>query len=360
MKVVITGGGTGGHLYPGIALAETFMKIQPETQILFIGTSHGIGSSPIPQKGFLYETVTATGFVGKGLFSRMKSILSIPVGLTQSLQILKRFGPQLVIGIGGYVAVPVMLAASLLKIKRVILEPNVLPGLVNKIVAPICHLVVTTFEASHPGLHSKRIKRLGIPIRPEITTAVQPEKKEGHQTLLILGGSQGAHAINRAMTNVLPFLSHQRTRLTIIHQTGKNDHETVSSAYENAGFHAEVHPFIEDMGVAYARADLIISRAGAGTLSELGVTGKPSILIPFPFAGGHQIENAKAFVTAGASLMILEKELSGESFSKTITNLLSDSEKLHQMSTAARRQGNPNAAEDIVNASLGLVTKGAV
>lgn len=357
MKVVIAGGGTGGHLYPGLALAETFMKTLPETKILFIGTAHGIGSSPIPQQGFRFETVTATGFVGKGLFARLRSILSIPAGLSQSLRILKRFSPQLVIGIGGYVAVPVMLAAALLKIKRVILEPNVMPGLVNQVVAPLCHLVVTTFEASNAQLHSKRIKRLGIPVRPEITRPGLIERKEGVKTLLILGGSQGARSINQAMCAALPLLAEKTSSVSIIHQTGKSDFDATRAAYDAAGVQAEVAPFIDDMGTAYAKADLVISRAGAGTLSELGVTGKPSVLIPFPHAGGHQIANAKAFISAGASVMILDEDLSGEALAETILGLLSDSVKLQKMSAAAKRQGNPNAAEDIVKSCLALTEK---
>ncbi len=360
MKVVIAGGGTGGHLYPGIALAQTFMNLQPETQILFIGTSQGIGSSPIPQKGFLFETVTATGFVGKGVFARLKSILSIPAGLSQSLRILKQFRPQLVIGIGGYVAVPVMLAATRLRIKRVILEPNVMPGLVNKLVAPLCHLVVTTFEASSKQLRSKHIQRLGIPIRPEITQAHSFQKKEGIQTLVILGGSQGSHSINQTMIAALPFLRDEKDRLEIIHQTGNKDYDKVRASYNQAAFKAEVSPFIDDMGPVYAKADLMISRAGAGTLSEIGVTGKPSLLIPFPHAGGHQIENAKAFISAGASEMILDQNLSGQGLAKKIMTLLNDPGKLQKMGTAAKRQGNAHAAEDIAKASIALISKGAV
>ncbi len=360
MKIVIAGGGTGGHLYPGIALAETFLKFQAETQVLFIGTSQGIGTSPIPKKGFNLETVTATGFVGKGLFGKLKSLLSIPQGLRQSLGILKKFKPQLVIGVGGYVAVPVLLAATLLRIKRVILEPNVMPGLVNKITAPLSHLVVTTFEASKQHLPGHKIKRLGIPVRPEILHAAPLRKNKAAQTLLILGGSQGAHSVNKAMIEALPFLKKTAQALLIIHQTGKSDCESVRTAYQQAGLEAEVSAFIDDMATTYRRADLIISRAGAGTLSEIAAIGKAALMIPFPYAAGHQIENAKAFVEIGAAEMIFDQDLSGEGLAKTILSLIFDSARLKKMGDAALRHGNPNAAEDIVKQCIALVETGKV
>ncbi len=358
MRIIIAGGGTGGHLYPGIALAETFMSLQNNIQILFIGTTQGIGTSPIPKKGFDLETVAATGFVGKGLLGKLKSLLSIPKGLGQSLRILKKFKPQLVIGVGGYVAVPVMLAATLLRIKRVILEPNVMPGLVNKIIAPLSHLVVTTFEASNRHLPRHKIKRLGIPVRPEILQTRNIQKNNAITTLVILGGSQGAHSINRAMIEALPFLKKAPQSLCIIHQTGKTDCKDVQAAYKKAGLEAEVFAFIDDMATVYSRADLIISRAGAGTLSEIAAIGKAALMIPFPYAAGHQIENAKAFVAIGAAEMILDQDLSGESLATNILSLIAQRSRLKKMAEAALQHGNPKAAEDIVKMCVELVKEG--
>lgn len=360
MRIVIAGGGTGGHLYPGIALAETFSKRQTETQILFISTTQGIGTSLISKSGFQLETITASGFIGKGLSGKLKSLLSIPQGLGQSLGILKRFRPQLVISVGGYVAVPIMLAATLLRVKRVILEPNVMPGLVNKITAPLSHLVVTTFEASNQHLPHHKIKRLGIPVRPEIIHATPIQKNSAMLTLLILGGSQGAHSINQAVIDALPFLKKATQPLSIIHQTGKSDCETVGAAYKKAGFQAEVIAFINDMARAYSRADLIISRAGAGTLSEIAAIGLPSIMIPFPYAAGHQIANAKAFSKIGAAEMILDQDLRGKGLAETILSLSADPVRLKKMGEAALQHGNPNAAEDIVNTCITLVEKNHV
>ncbi|TAJ98303.1 MAG: UDP-N-acetylglucosamine--N-acetylmuramyl-(pentapeptide) pyrophosphoryl-undecaprenol N-acetylglucosamine transferase, partial [Candidatus Manganitrophaceae bacterium] len=260
----------------------------------------------------------------------------------------------LVIGIGGYAAGPVLLAAVLLKIKRVILEPNLVPGLANKLVAPWVDLAVIAFEESRAYMKAKRFLRAGVPVRPEIVHAkstTRPDKK----TLLVLGGSQGAQSINRAMVAALPHLEKMKSSLQIVHQTGKRDWEEVQAAYERSGLSARVEPFIHDMAAVYGAADLVVSRAGAGTLSELGAVGKPSILVPYPLATGHQEKNAAAFVSAGASEMILDRDLDGRKLAERITSLLSDPKRLSEMSEAARRQGHPRSAEEIVEACYQLV-----
>jgi len=361
MKVVIAGGGTGGHLYPGLALAETFKKLKEDMAILFVGTAHGMGPRIISEKGYTFEIISAKGFVGKGWVSRIKSIGLIPLGLVQSMLILRRFSPQLVIGIGGYAAGPILLAAVLLRIKRVILEPNRVPGLANKLIAPYVDLAFVAFEELRETLGTKEVRTLGVPVRPEIVNAegpVSPKAKASGKdalVLLILGGSQGAHSINRAMADALPLLGKLKDRLFIIHQTGKQDCEEIRAVYEKSGFSARVEPFIEDMGETYAKADLVLSRAGAGTLSELAAIGKASLLVPFPFAEGHQEKNAEAFTSAGAAEMILDKMLNGERLSGRVEALLLDSEKRKKMGEAARRRGHPDSAEKIVRECFCLV-----
>lgn len=361
MKVVIAGGGTGGHLYPGIALAETFKKLKERMKILFIGTSHGIGPKVIPEKGFMFEIISAKGFVGKGWASRIQSIGLIPIGLLQSILILKRFSPQLVIGIGGYAAGPILLAAVLLRIKRVILEPNRVPGLANKLVAPYVDLAFVAFDELRETLGTKNVRFSGVPVRPEIVragrSAPQDSQVPGSMpfVLLILGGSQGARSVNRAMVDALSLLEKFKDKLFIIHQTGKRDWEETKAAYAKAGFSARVEPFIDDMAETYAKADLVLSRAGAGTLSELAAIGKPSLLVPFPFATGHQEKNAEAFASAGASEMILDRMLTGRGLAERIQSLLSDPERLKKMGKAAARRGHPDSAEKIVRACLHLV-----
>ncbi len=361
MRVVIAGGGTGGHLYPGIALAETFIKLRSEAKVLFVGTARGIGENPLLKKGYRFEAISSKGFIGKGLGGRIASLLAIPAGLIESIRILSRFSPQIVIGIGGYSAGPVLLAAILLRIKRVILEPNVVPGLSNRLVAPFCHMVVTAFAASQARLRTHRIRRLGVPVRPEIGSKKSEDKSNKSEkispTLLILGGSQGAHSINQAIIAALPLLKDLKRIPFIIHQTGKSDCEKVQAAYDAAQYAAEVTAFIDDMAGAYAAADLVVSRAGAGTLSELAIAAKGSILIPFPHAGGHQEENALAFVKEGAAIMLRDGELSGPKLTELVQKSLADPERLKLMEEAAKRQGNKNAAEDIVRACLALVEK---
>jgi len=359
VRVVIAGGGTGGHLYPGIALAETFKRFQAGSRILFIGTAHGMEATLLPEKGFSFEAISAKGLIGKAAGARMKSILLAPVGLMQSLRILQRFAPNLVIGIGGYAAGPVLLAAVLLRMKRVIVEPNLVPGLANKLIAPYVDLAVLAFEESRASLRTKKIKICGVPVRPEIAQAAEAAASKGsdpkQRTLVILGGSQGAHSINRAMMEAIPTLEKEKNGLSVIHQTGKRDWEEVKAAYGRSALSARVEPFIHGMAEVYAAADLVVSRAGAGTLSELAVAGKPSILIPYPLATAHQEKNAAAFVSSGAAEMILDRELNGAQLGERILALLSDPERLKGMGGAAKRRGHPQAAEEIVKACFELV-----
>jgi len=354
MRIVMTGGGTGGHLYPAIALAETFQRLCSEAEILFVGTRRGIGAGPLEAKGFAFEAIASSGFVGKGLAGGMKALLAVPLGLFEALKALKRFSPKLVIGMGGYVTGPVLLAAFLLGIKRVILEPNVMPGLANRLSAPLAQLVFTAFEAPASAFPLEKVRRLGIPVRPEIIAVARrlPRGRPAGQSLLILGGSQGAHSINRCMIEALPLLKKRCPGLDIMHQTGKNDLESVTAAYREAGLQAGVQAFIDDMAGAYERASLVLSRAGAGTLAELAVLGKPSLLIPFPYAAAHQEENAAAFAESGAAVVIREGNLSGASLAEAVLNLLFNDKVLTEMGAAARRQGNVKAAEDIVTACL--------
>lgn len=357
MRVVIAGGGTGGHLYPGIALAETFKRLQGGSAILFVGTAQGMEATLLPEKGFSFEAISAKGLIGKGAGAKAKSLLLVPLGLMQSIRILKRFSPHLVIGIGGYAAGPVLLAAVLLRIRRIIVEPNLVPGLANKLIAPYADLAVIAFEESRAYLRTKKVKICGVPVRPEIARAAGPGSKEmdpARRTLLVLGGSQGAHSINRAMMAAIPILEKEKKGLSVIHQTGKRDWEEVKTAYGRSGLTARIEPFIHGMAEVYAAADLVVSRAGAGTLSELAVAGKPSILIPYPLATAHQEKNAAAFVSSGAAEMILDRDLTGPAIGARIAALLSDTERLKRMGEAARRRGNPEAAEEIVKACFAL------
>ncbi len=366
MNVVIAGGGTGGHIYPCLALANTFIEFAAKTEILFIGTAEGMEAKIIPLQGFQFKTILAQGFVGKPIVSKIRSLCIIPIGFFQAIVHLARFSPRLVIGIGGYAAGPVLFAATLFGVKRVIVEPNFIPGLMNKILAPFVHLTVVAFEGTRRFLHGKHIACLGVPVRSEILKArvasrsQSPSQPRGSLRLLVLGGSQGAHRINEAMIQALPFL--EKTPISIIHQTGEKDFSEVKRTYEKYKINARVEAFINNMAEVYAVSDLVVSRAGAGTLSELAVAGLPSLLIPFPHAKGHQEKNAQPFVACGAAEIILDHELTlregksgGEVLAGRILSLYFTPERLLKMGEAARNLGNPNAAKEIVSACLQLV-----
>jgi len=229
--------------------------------------------------------------------------------------------------------------------------------LANKLIAPYVDLAFVAFEESRGYLRTKKSRTCGVPVRPEIAKAAERSKRSDSngRTLLILGGSQGAHSINRALIEAMPILENEKKALSVIHQTGKRDWEEVKAAYGRSGLSARVEPFIHDMAEVYASADLVISRAGAGTLSELAVAGKPSILIPYPLATAHQEKNAAAFVSSGAAEMILDRELNGTRLGERIAALLSDPARLNGMAEAAKRRGHPQAAEEIVRACFELV-----
>jgi|SRR5579863_3079 len=353
IRLVVACGGTGGHLYPGIAVATAFRASDPNVEVLFVGTAGGMEADLVPEKGFPFAVVSASGFVGKGVVARLQALGRVSKGFFEARSLLQRFSPQLVIGVGGYVSVPVVMASASLAIPRVILEPNVRPGLANRVMAPFCSLVVVAFAASRRYLRSRRVEVLGIPVRPEILALHRVAKKD--LTLLVLGGSQGAHAINQGMVSALPRLMAIKERLRVIHQTGKMDLEWVQSAYREAGVRSRVEAFIDDMASVYAEADLVIGRAGAGTLGELTALGLPSVLIPFPHALGHQEENARAVEEAGGGRVLIQKELNAERLAGAVLDLLSDPAGLSRMGEAAGKLGRPRAAEQIVEACKGLL-----
>jgi UDP-N-acetylglucosamine--N-acetylmuramyl-(pentapeptide) pyrophosphoryl-undecaprenol N-acetylglucosamine transferase len=351
MNIVIAGGGTGGHLYPCLALANTFMKRESKTEILFIGTATGIEARVVPEQGFKFQSILAQGFIGKPILGKARSLFYIIAGILQSISHLTRFSPDLVIGIGGYTAGPVMMAAFFLRIKRVILEPNFIPGIMNKVLAPFVHLTVTAFEETKHFLRARNIACLGVPVRAEILSA--KTRKEGLKSFLILGGSQGAHTINRAFIQAMPFL--ENAPIKILHQTGERDYAEVTAAYQKHKINARILKFIENMADAYASCDFVVSRAGAGTLSELAAAGLPSLLIPFPYAKGHQEKNAEPYVKAGAAEVILDKDLTGEIIAERILSWVKDPHKLSEMAEASKRLGHPHAADEIVSACFLLV-----
>jgi UDP-N-acetylglucosamine--N-acetylmuramyl-(pentapeptide) pyrophosphoryl-undecaprenol N-acetylglucosamine transferase len=364
VNILIAGGGTGGHLFPGIALARSFMSRNPENRVLFVGTDREFECTTLAREGFDHVSIRAAGIKGLGFFGKMKAAFKIPGALSQSKAIIKGFAPDIVIGVGGYSSGPVALAARLMGIPVVVQEQNILPGITNRIMGKFATRIHVSFEESIAFFNGKKAVMSGNPVRQSILDARKERDalKSGEQTyrftLLVAGGSQGARAVNKAVMDALPFLS-DKGNLFVIHQTGETDEKTVREAYEREGINADVKAFYTDMDEKYKAADLLVCRAGATTLSEITVMGLPSILIPFPYAAdNHQVKNAMSLVAKEAAEMIEEKDLAGEMLAGRITYYRENPDELWRMEIASRNYGKPEAAETIVDDCYGIMKKG--
>lgn len=355
MNIVIAAGGTGGHVYPAIALAREFLRQEPGSTILFIGTARGIEAAVLPREGFELAQIKAWGVMGRGMLQGLGGLLALPAAIWQSIGILRARQADLVVATGGYISPPVITAAFLLGIKRAILEPNALPGMANKVLGPLAQRVFVGFESAKDFFQASKVRIVGIPVRPEFRDA-PPAPAGRTKTLLVFGGSQGAHAINVAMMDALPHLAALKDELTVIHQTGAADCEQVTAAYRAMGVTAQTAPFLYDLPNVLRSADLVVCRAGAITVAELAVAGKPAILIPLPHAiYQHQAANARTMEGAGAALVLRQEELSGARLADAIRSLLQDADRLRMMAAKSRTLGRPHAAEAIVRECLALV-----
>jgi UDP-N-acetylglucosamine--N-acetylmuramyl-(pentapeptide) pyrophosphoryl-undecaprenol N-acetylglucosamine transferase len=359
MTIVIAAGGTGGHLYPAIALAREFLRQDPATQVLFVGTTRGLESKVLAHEGFELALISARPVMGRGLGDVIKGLCVMPVSLWQCRKLLRHRGAGLVIGAGGYTSPMMVMAAALAGIPRVILEPNAHPGLANKAVGPFAQRVFLAFSSASNSFHAGKVRVVGTPIRREFlvqASASSAEKPAGRHHVLIFGGSQGAKAINSAAIEGLPALLRQRPGITVMHQTGESDHARVKEAYDRAGASVDVVPFVYDMPAAIYAADLVVARAGAMTVAELTACGKPALLIPLPTAiYDHQAKNAKVMEEAGAAVVIRQAELSGERLANILTGMLDDSQKLRAMSAASLSLRRTDAAEAIVRECYALI-----
>jgi UDP-N-acetylglucosamine--N-acetylmuramyl-(pentapeptide) pyrophosphoryl-undecaprenol N-acetylglucosamine transferase len=357
MRLVIAGGGTGGHLFPGIAVAEEFLARDPANRVLFVGTERGIEARVLPRLGFRLECIAAAGIRGKSGFSQLKGMAMLLYAYSQSRQILKEFRPDRVLGVGGYASGPLVLAARGMQIRRFIHEQNAIPGFTNRLLARFVDRVFISLEQSRSFFPKDTTLLTGNPIRKEIAAAVGEageEKGPGALfRLLVFGGSAGAHSINMNMIAALPYLHEVKERLAITHQTGENDLEEVRAAYVREGVSATVVPFIDNMAEVYRGSDLVICRAGATTIAEVTASGRACIFIPYPHAvDDHQRQNAEALLKEGAGFMLLERELSGESLAQQIRELLANPQKLAAAGEHARGLARPDAARVIVDEML--------
>jgi UDP-N-acetylglucosamine--N-acetylmuramyl-(pentapeptide) pyrophosphoryl-undecaprenol N-acetylglucosamine transferase len=366
MKLLIAGGGTGGHLFPGIAVAEEFLSRGPANEVLFVGTERGVEAKLLPKLGYRLELIAAAGVRGKSLFGQLKGVAGLLYGYSQSRKILKEFKPDLVLGVGGYASAPALLAARGLLIPRFVHEQNAIPGMTNKILSRFAQQAFISLEESRKFFPEKTTLLTGNPLRKQILDqvanppSVPPFSKGGSESseqggfhLLVFGGSLGAHSINMTLAAAAPLLAKMNEALTITHQTGEKDCAEVAAAYAAAGVVANVFPFIDNMAAEYRRADLIVCRAGATTIAEVTACGKPCIFIPFPHAvDDHQRRNAEALLKCSAGFMMLERELSPESLIQLIKELVASPDLLRVTGENARSIARLDAAGIIVDEML--------
>lgn len=357
---MIAGGGTGGHLYPGIAVARELLVRRPGTEITFAGTAKGIERVVVPREGFPLDLIRSGGLKGKSLARRVQGAALLPLGLVDAWRIVSKQRPHLVIGVGGYSSGPVVLMAALRGVPTLLLEQNAVPGLTNRLLARVVDAAAVTFESTAEFFGRKAFVS-GNPVRPEFFRSERPAPttpEREHATgvgVLVFGGSQGAHAINLAMVEAAPELAARGSTLRLTHQTGERDVEMVRGAYRAAGLPGEVEPFLYDMGRRIGEADLIVCRAGATTLAEITAAGKPSILIPLPTAtDDHQRKNAEALVSAGAAEMLLQSDATGSVLASRILALAADGAARARLAAAARILATPDAARIIVARALEL------
>ena len=357
-RVVIAGGGTGGHLYPGIALARALMRHDMDIEISFVGTQKGLEAKVLPREGFDLKTILSGGLLGKKKIARWVSWFKLPIGTAQSMCFLIRKRPGLVVGVGGYVSGPLVLSAWILRIPILIHEQNSIPGLTNKWLGKIADKIAVSFKESSGSFPKEKVEVTGNMIREEFCRPKEenPPKTEGPFRVLVLGGSQGAHSINMAMVEALKSLSKQKGDLHITHQTGEADFERVSKEYEESKFSSDIRPFIDDMGEQYRKASLVICRAGATTLAEITACGKMSILVPFPHAAhNHQEKNARIIEAANAGELVLDEELSGPRIAKSIIQAMEEPERLETMEENSYKLGNRDATEKVKRLCLELL-----
>jgi len=359
MRMLVAGGGTGGHVFPGIALAEEVVTRHPGNDVVFVGTARGLEATVVPQAGFPIELVDVKGLKGKGFFTLLANLLLLPRALVQAFSILRRWHPDIVVGVGGYASGPVVLMAWLMRIPTAVQEQNAIAGFTNRLLGKLVDAAFTAFPEAARHFRQQKVFQLGNPIRRSLLdNFMRPEVAHDEPRVLVFGGSQGAHALNMRVIEALPHLADLREQIRITHQTGARDREYVEKGYRAVGFRPDVREFITDMSAAYAETDLVVCRAGATTLAELTVCRKPAILVPFPAAAdNHQVVNARSLVDAGAAVMIEERDLTGEVLAHEIRRILFTPEVKESMARSAGRMGSPQAAKEIADVCAELVRR---
>ena len=360
--MIIAGGGTGGHLFPGLALAEEVKKRDSSTEVVFVGTEHGIEARIIPREGYPLKFLRTEGIVGRSLLKKTKAGFKLLLSFVDANRILKEVMPDIVIGVGGYASGAIVFAAGMKSIPTMIHEQNSVPGLTNKMLGNVVQRICVTYQESRSSFPMGKTFLTGNPIRARI---LKGDKESAYKlfslekdlfTVFVFGGSSGAKSINRAMVDTLNHLGDLKDKIQFLHQTGSADFDNIREAYRKAGVKAMIAPFIYQMAEAYSIADIVISRAGATTLAELTALGKPAILIPYPFAAGrHQEFNAIKLREMGAAFMILDNELNGEIIAEHISDMYKNDSLRADMQRASRGLGSPDACTRIVDVAVSLI-----
>ncbi|KJU82119.1 N-acetylglucosaminyltransferase, MurG [Candidatus Magnetobacterium bavaricum] len=360
--MVIAGGGTGGHLYPAIAIAEEIKKQLPQAEIFFMGTDRGIETRVLPLEKYDVKLLKTEGFVGVSLSKKIWAFFKLIIAFFDAWSFLRSVRPAIIIGTGGYASFVPVAAGALLSIPIVIHEQNSIPGLANKLLAKVADKVCITYESSLEYLPKDKAIITGNPVREKIFKATKPEGLEMFSlrsdlfTVLIFGGSAGAKALNKALTEALPLLKNYKDKIQFLHQTGNADYELVRGAYQSNGFSGTVAPFIFNMPEAYACCDMLISRAGATTLAEITTIGLPSVLVPYPYAAAaHQEANAARLSSSGAAIMIRQQELTGESLARHIVSLCNDANLRNRIKRDCKAFGKPDAGKRVAHIALRLM-----
>ena len=355
MRMLLTGGGTGGHLFPAIAAAEEMCDRLPGSTIMFIGTKRKMDKDSLSRYGFMVKSISSYGLKGKSFLELIKAVAVLPLSLVQSLYCIFTFRPDVVLGVGGYVTGPVIVAARLLGKKTVIHEQNSVPGLANRKLGSWAGKICISLPESGKFFPAAKTVLTGNPVRKpilELALENQEKKENAPVCILILGGSQGAHRLNELVAAAIC----EDTRLQqikVIHQTGVTDCQAVTEKYKKYGIAATVESFFQDMAQVYSQADFLVSRAGATTLAELAVLGKPAILVPFPHAAdNHQHKNAAYYVAGGGCIAVSEQQLTCETLADMIADLATDKERRVKMAAAMKKIGVPEAAAKIVDVCI--------
>jgi UDP-N-acetylglucosamine--N-acetylmuramyl-(pentapeptide) pyrophosphoryl-undecaprenol N-acetylglucosamine transferase len=362
VRVLIAGGGTGGHLYPGIAVARELQRRDPSCEGSFVGTAAGIEARIVPREGFPLDLIRVAGLTGKSLLDRLRGLLLLPLAAVDAWRVLSARRPSVVVGVGGFASGPVLAIAALRGRPTMLLEQNAVPGITNRLLARSVRAAAVTFESSLTYFPRTGFLA-GNPVRPGFLAGrgerdARRDSPPGAARVLIVGGSQGAHAINVAMVEAAARLAAAEVALAITHQTGERDLDLVRDAYRRAGLEARVEAFLYEIDREMNAADLVICRAGATTLAELTALGRPAVLVPLPTAADdHQRRNAEVLAEAGAAVAIEQRELSGERLADTLLALVKDDRRRAAMSRAALALARPDAAERIADRIVALAAE---